>query len=161
MRKDAKAAKAAGVKPVAHYCAADPFRSMVMLVIGTDVDACIGKLACVMDVPEATILDEYAEEMSGQTFGDGAPDDRFCHCGKCISRHDGHDVLLWFPRFPHASALAHECLHAVQAVLRGCGVEDGNGEADAYLLSSLFQHFLKVLAEDVKREYGDAAAIEP
>lgn len=149
------------MKPKAHWMNMRPFRAVVMLVVGEDAGACVRQLAAEMKV-DADEYKEYLENMEREREGlldNRDASARFCRCGRCITH--GAESLLWFPTFPTAATLAHECLHAVQTMLKDRGVEDANGEIDAYLFEEMFRHFLTVLTEDAKKEFGRRTEVEP
>lgn len=149
------------MKPKAHYINVTTFRSFVLLVVGKDVEECVKALSAHLDLTEADFAG-YAKHMEEERDGllaNGDSSARFCRCGRCITH--GSEALLWFPTFPTAATLAHECLHAVQNMLKDRGVADANGETDAYLFEEVFRHFLTVLAEDAKKEFGRRTEVEP
>lgn len=41
----------------------------------------------------------------------------------------------------NTSLLVHEAVHATQAILQACGIQDSNGEIDAYLTAYIFEKF--------------------
>lgn len=148
-------------KPKAHYINVTTFRSFVLLVVGRDVDACVKELSDQLELSTGS-FSEYRRLMEEERDGllDGVTETtRFCRCGRCITH--GSEALLWFPTFPTVGSLAHECLHAVQNMLKDRGVADANGETDAYLFEEVFRHFLTVLTEDAKKEFGRRTELEP
>ena len=67
---------------------------------------------------------------------------------------DGCAVAIWFAsESPRASTVAHECLHAVNAIHAYVGINTDryNDEADAYMLSYLVDHVYEAL-ELIKKE---------
>lgn len=134
------------MKPVIHWCEATPYRRMVMTVVG-DPKKGLDMLAKEMRPPEGDFdgpLKFFTEDVPFDN-----PAYKFTRTGRCSSK--GGDSIVWFPRFPEVSTLAHELLHAVQAVMESAGVKDGSGEAEAYLLTDLLSYFGNLFAKDVKR----------
>ena len=135
-------------KSVVHWCSADPYRYMVMTVVGDPEDG-LRRLATSLRP-----ADGFGEALG--FFAKDVPFDDpmlgFCRVGRCYSK--GGDSVIWFPRYPEISTLVHELLHAVQAVMESAGVEDGRGEADAYLMAMLTSFFGNAFAKDVKRDLG-------
>lgn len=68
---------------------------------------------------------------------------------------EGCHVALWFSsETPSASTIAHECLHALNAIHAYAGIiaDRYNDEADAYMLGYLVDHVYEALNRIKKEE---------
>lgn len=133
------------MKTIVHWCTATPYRRMVMTIVG-DPKKGLDVIARELKLPKGDLdapLRLFTEDMFDN------PAYKFTRTGRCSSR--GGNSIVWFPRFPEVSTLAHELLHAVQAVMESAGVKDGSGEAEAYLFTDLLSYFGNLFAKDVKR----------
>lgn len=134
------------MKTLIHYTEAVPYRRTVMTIVGDPKEG-LDQLAKELHSPKGDFdhpLKYFTEDVP---FDNSAF--RFCRVGRCSSR--GGDSVIWFPRFPEISTLAHEILHAVQAIMDSAGIKDDQGEAEAYLFTDLFSYFGNKFAKDVKR----------
>lgn len=59
-------------------------------------------------------------------------------------------VILLREEYAITEVVLHECVHAGQTLLMGCGINDRNGEAEAYFMSYIF----KVCKEFLENEFG-------
>ena len=129
-----------------HWFRAGPFGRIVVLVVGDYKDALkeCDDLFRPKDRKDRPFSEDFSKVL----------DDHPCkcdpqNCGRTVCNDVG-DVVMWFPVSPTPGTLAHELLHAVTDVLRSAGVTDTSGEADAYMLGAMYDHFFTVLEEDKK-----------
>lgn len=133
------------MKTYVHYACADPFRRMVVTIVGDPkagiarVEKELGWSGECEGVAEQILHDAPADHTAGKAA--------FCSCGRTV--FNNQDVFIHFPRFPNPSALVHELEHAKDFILTAAGVKDTEGETDAYLMDYLSSHFFRMFAHDV------------
>lgn len=143
--------------PIVHWYKVEPYERTVFLVCGLDIDDCMAFLESNAD-PEPGEIDFSAfDEALKRDMPEDHAKGSFCRCGRT---HMESDVVCWFPRLPTVSTLVHELLHAVQMILEAAGVDDRNGEAEAYHLGVLTRHFVGEMRRNVRARLGKEAEWE-